>query len=33
MTVRSAGFTAKTDLGWLSRFPHRTEPPDEVDFW
>jgi putative restriction endonuclease len=29
----TAGFIANTDFGWFSHFLHRTEPPDEVDFW
>jgi putative restriction endonuclease len=26
-------FIANTVFGWFSHFLHRTEPPDEVDFW
>jgi len=32
-SVATTAFIANTDFGWFSHFRHRTEPPDEVDFW
>ena len=29
----AAAFVANTNFGWFSHLLHRTESPDEVDFW
>ena len=31
--IAASGFIANTDFGWFSHFLHRTEPPEEVNFW